>query len=287
MFCVSLATLCLGGSLSAASYSEAEITRVHQEVKILKANASPRSAQAGERVVPVTTVSTGSNSRAELRFPDKSLTRLGANSRFTLAGQGRNLDLVEGVMMLQVPKNRGGAKVRTAAVTAAVTGTTIIVEYHPGGIIKLIVAEGTCVLSLNSDPSQFQELKAGQMITMTDGSNFIPLPVDVDLKKLLATSKLLNPDDPNQPNQQQIADAVQVQQQLLKDGDLSKANFVLPGNGLTISLNNYNRNNVGNLQLFQQSQIVPVVPKVVNNPPPKNNPPPPTEGGVILKTGGA
>src|SRR5436189_2543885 len=122
LFRFPLVAVCLLGShahLRAASYSEAELTRVHEEVRVLKAKAAPRSAQAGERIVPVTTVATGANSRAELRFPDNSLTRLGANSRFTLNGEGRTLDLGEGVMMLQVPKKQGGAKVRTAAVTAA------------------------------------------------------------------------------------------------------------------------------------------------------------------------
>ncbi len=261
---------------SAASYSEAEITRTFEEVKVLKASAAPRSAQAGERIYPVTSVATGAKSRAELRFPDKSLTRLGANSRFTLSGEGRTLDLSQGVMMLQVPKKQGGAKVRTAAVTAAVTGTTILVEYHPGGMIKLIVVEGECVLSMNKNASEFQVVKAGQMIVMTDTSPIVPLPVDVDLAKLLSSSKLLSNNDSNQPNQQQIADAVNVQQQLLKDGDLVKANFFLPSNGLTISLSNDTRNNLGNLQLFQQSQIPGVIPQVINSPPPpKQSPPPP------------
>lgn len=263
-------------ALRAAGYSEAEITRIHEEVKVLKANATPRTARTGERILPVTSVATGANSRAELRFPDRSLTRLGANSRFTLRGEGRTLDLTEGVMMLQVPKKQGGAKVRAAGVTAAVTGTTVLVECHPGGVIKLIVIEGTCILSLNGQPGVVQEAGAGQMIVMQDGDTSIPLPVDVDLAKLLQTSKLLSADDSTQPNQQEIAQAVQIQQQLLKDGDLVKANFFVPGTGLTISLNNNTRNNLGNLQLFQQqSQIVNIVQQVNNPPPPKNTAPPP------------
>jgi hypothetical protein len=274
--CLSLTALSLAVSaaaLPAASYTEAQVTRIHEEVKVLKPNAAPRSAQAGERILPVTTIATGAGSRAELRFPDKSLTRLGANSRFTLHGEGRTLDLGEGVMMLQVPKRQGGAKVRTAAVTAAVTGTTIIVEYHPGGIIKLIVIEGTCTLFMNNDPSQRQEVKAGQMITMKDGSPTIPMPVDVDIAKLVASSTLFSNGDPNYP---QIAAAVNVQQKLLRDGDLSKANFVLPGNGLMVSLNNDTRNNLGNVQLFQQqNQVVNIVQQQQHNSPPPQKPPPP------------
>ena len=46
-------------------------------------------------------------------------------------------------MLLRVPKNAGGAQIKTAAVTAAITGTTIMLEYHPDAYIKFIVLEGT------------------------------------------------------------------------------------------------------------------------------------------------
>lgn len=227
-----------------ASYSSAEITRVHKEVKVLKANAVPRTATEGLQIKPVTSVATGSDARAELRFPDQTLTRLGANSRLTLRGESRTLDLDHGVMMLQVPKNQGGAKVRTAGVTAAVTGTSVLIEYHPGGVVKLIVIEGECVLSLNRDRGEFQVLRAGQMISMTDGAASIPPPVDIDLGKLLQTSKLISADDPSQPNQQQIMQAVQVQQRLITTGDLVDRNLVLSNPGITIGLNNNTTSNV-------------------------------------------
>ncbi len=127
-------------SASAASFTEAEFTRLENDVKVLKENVTPHSAAVGENVKAVTSVATGANSRAELRFPDQSLTRLGANSRFTIRGEERTLDLDKGVMMLQVPKKIGGAKVRTAAVTAAVTGTTVIQEYFPQPIPNFLTA---------------------------------------------------------------------------------------------------------------------------------------------------
>jgi len=240
-----------------ASYSSAEITRVHKEVKVLKANAVPRTATEGLQIKPVTSVATGSDARAELRFPDQTLTRLGANSRLTLRGESRTLDLDHGVMMLQVPKNQGGAKVRTAGVTAAVTGTSVLIEYHPGGVVKLIVIEGECVLSLNRDRGEFQVLRAGQMISMTDGATSIPSPLDIDLGKLLQTSKLISADDPSQPNQQQIMQAVQVQQRLITTGDLVDRNLVLSNPGITIGLNN---NTTSNVITPQPPAPVPITP---------------------------
>ena len=52
-------------------------------------------------------------------------------------------------MLLQVPKGIGGAKIRTAAVTASITGTTIMMEYHPKKSIKVLVLEGSLRLSVN------------------------------------------------------------------------------------------------------------------------------------------
>jgi hypothetical protein len=245
-----LALLVLAGLLgsptpaSAASFTEAQFTQLENDVKVLKESASPHAAAVGENVKAVTSVATGVNSRAELKFPDNSLTRLGANSRFTIRGEQRTVDLEQGVMLLQVPKKIGGAKVRTAAVTAAVTGTTVIQEYDPTprpglphGYVKLIVVEGTVDLFSNKDPSHFQEIHAGQMIIMDPTSINIPAPVDIDLKRLLRTSKLLAGYD-HTPNASYISNALQQQQGQLGNGTLLNTNLVIPGLGTFVSFSN-------------------------------------------------
>ncbi|WP_075089542.1 FecR domain-containing protein [Verrucomicrobium spinosum] len=232
--------------LSAASYTKAEVTRLHNEVKVLKENAAPREAVVGDEISSVTSVATGAASRAELKFPDNSLTRLGANSRFTIRGDKRTLDLDQGVMLLQVPKQMGGAKVRTAAVTAAVTGTTVLFEYLPGGFVKLIVIEGVVDLYFNKEPGKFTHITAGQMIIMKTDSNQLPTPVDVDLSLLLKTSKLINGDDESMPNFMEVVKALEFQQKELKKGDLVATNFVLPGRGTLVELSNNTALNVIN-----------------------------------------
>jgi FecR protein len=246
---------CLPASTFAAEYLQAEITRVFKDVKVLKGSAAPKVAAVGLQLDPVSSIATGPDARAELRFPDKTLTRLGANSRFTLKGQSRTLDLNEGVMMLQVPKNQGGAKVRTSGVTAALTGTTVLIEFHPGGIIKFIVIEGESTLFLNKNTGISQVARAGQIITMRDGDPAIPPPQDVDLAKLLKSSKLISLNDPSQPNQRQISDAVDVQERLLKDGDLVNGDFIIPEIGLHIGLSNNTRTNIINKpEVFREQQ---------------------------------
>src|SRR5690606_17724550 len=130
----------------------------------------------------------------------------------------------------------GGAKVRTAAVTAAVTGTTVLFEYLPNGYIKLIVIEGEVDLFLNDKPSQFRTIKAGDMIIMPSNGNHIPEPVQVDLKRLLDSSKLISGNEDWLPNHREVQDAVRGQQRELKKGELVGTNLFLPGRGTTVSI---------------------------------------------------
>ena len=106
-------------------------------------------------------------SRAELIFTDQTLARLGANTVFSFNEGTRNLELSGGAMLLQVPKNAGGAKINTATVTAAITGTTIMLEFHPDAFIKFIVLEGTGRIFLNAHIGESVLLHAGQMLIVS------------------------------------------------------------------------------------------------------------------------
>ena len=251
-------------SLPAAVFKQAEVTRVLNDVRVLPDQASPAAARIGDVINGKTAVATGAQSRAELRFPDKTLTRLGANTLFRLEEGTRDIDLERGVLMLQVPKQLGGARVRTAAVTAAVTGTTIMVEYQPDGYIKVIVIEGELDLYLRESPSTFINLKAGDMILMKPDAKSFPQPVKVDLERLLATSKLLDEDEFGPVgNDKEIADALSDQGEKKNEGELQKTAFMLPGRGTRVTLTNEVRRE---LLRFQQ-------------PTPPNTSKPPPQGG--------
>jgi len=62
------------------------------------------------------------------------------------------MTLEKGSMLLQVPKGLGGANIHTAAVTAAITGTTIMMEYTPGQYSKVLVLERQLALIAETDP---------------------------------------------------------------------------------------------------------------------------------------
>lgn len=229
-----LATLPAG----AASLREGEFTRVINDVKVLPPQAQAFAAKIGDRVAGKSAVATGVQSRAELRFADKTLTRIGANSVFRMDQASRTIELDRGVILLQVPKQLGGAKVRTAAVTAAVTGTTLMVEFTPDGFIKIIVIEGEVDVFLNDDPSSFRTLVAGDMwITRADDKSGLPLPVQIDLERLQRTSKLLDPRDfAPLGNERHIQDALDDQGRKKRNGELLKTMFQIEGRGRRVTL---------------------------------------------------
>ena len=108
--------------VSAADLKEAEVTQVVQDVKLLPSNASARPAAVNDNVRQGTAVKTGDQSRSELTFKDKTITRLGEKTIFSVGEGARTIDLGSGQFLLYVPKKAGGANVKMGPVTAAITG---------------------------------------------------------------------------------------------------------------------------------------------------------------------
>src|SRR5882724_11807621 len=167
---------------------EARVTQVVKDVKILPAQAAPRPATLSDTVRGDTAVRTGVESRAELTFGDLTIARLGANTIFSFNEGSRTVELNNGAILLRVPKGSGGTKIQTAAVTAAITGTTVIAEYHPKSYAKYLVLEGTMRLYLKGVLGESVLMHAGQMMILNPNTTRLSEPVDFDLERLLKTS---------------------------------------------------------------------------------------------------
>src|SRR2546430_7872092 len=147
---VSFLSVILGSAVSvpAAQLKEAQVTQVVKDVKLLPTGAVARPATVNDEVRDGIAVRTGADSRSELKFTDQTLARLGANTLFSFSEGTRNLNLQDGAMLLRVPKGAGGAKINSSAVTAAITGTTVMGETHAvtkknkNSYYKFIVLEG-------------------------------------------------------------------------------------------------------------------------------------------------
>ncbi len=205
-----LLTMAVSPSL-AAPLGGARITHIVNDVKTVDAGKPPRSSAVNELLDSGKAVRTGIESRTELLFNDQTITRLGANSHFSFSEGNRELSVSQGLLLLQVPKGVGGAKIQTAAVTAAITGTTIIFEV--GAIFTtLTVVEGKCFLSLKGDPTHRRTaVNAGQRVQVRNDAAVIPAPSTIKLSDIVNTSPLFTAAWSAKLDQTEIAAAIAAQ----------------------------------------------------------------------------
>jgi len=267
----------------AAPLTSAEVTAAVNEVSLVDEGRRV-AASVGDRLSGKSELETGPKSRAELTFNDRTIARLGANSFFSFSRGTRDMELNGGVILLQVPKGAGGARVETAAVTAAVTGTTIAVEYSPAkdgfpGKIKIFVLEGTLRSFLKAVPGESMLLEAGQMIELEPDATRLPEARVFDIGRMARTAGLLSGQFGDLPSMDEILKNIAIQDAEKADGRLLISNFTL-----------HNKFPTGIAQFRNQSADIanriiqfdspkppppPPAPKPTPPPPPPTPPPPP------------
>jgi hypothetical protein len=185
-------TAILASTVYAGPLTEARVTRIVNKVIVTDPAKGAHPAALDETIKDQIELKTGVKSRSELLFQDQTLTRIGPETSFRFKAGTREMSLEKGTMLLQVPKGLGGAEIRTASVTAAITGTTILMEYTPSKHIKVLVLEGSLRLSVNGRFGDSVVLRPGRMVLMRPDAKKIPPPVSVDLKRIVKTSSLVN-----------------------------------------------------------------------------------------------
>lgn len=181
---------CSPGFAQAAALGKANVSKIVNDVKVSERSSQAYPAKEGQSFTGSSTLLTGRDSRAELSFPDQTVTRIGANSVFRFKSGTRDMEIVQGSFLLNVPKNAGGAKIRTATVTAAITGTTVMMEFDPQKWLKFIVIEGVAKLILQDGTTM--DVPPGHMIAMRPNARNFPKPVIINIDKLVKTSNLTN-----------------------------------------------------------------------------------------------
>ena len=152
----SLLSLALAGAASAASpYTQATVTRTENKVSYgtIKGDRSEtRPAESQDVVKAMNFLLSESDSRAELKYDDGTIVRIGQNTIFTFEANSRTLNLKKGTFVFFIPKGGGGGTIKTPSLTAAITGTV-------GKVSENIIAilEGEVVLKPSGE-----HVKAGQ-----------------------------------------------------------------------------------------------------------------------------
>jgi len=220
----------------AGPLTSAEVTKVINRVSVIDPAKGTHPAVLRDVIKDNLALQTGARSRSELLFQDNTLTRIGAETFFSFKTGTRDLTLEKGSMLLQVPKGLGGATIHTAAVTAAITGTTIMMEYSPGQYLKVLVLEGSLRLSRNGSFGDSLVLHPGKMVIMRPDAKKIPDPIDIDLAEIVRTSTLVNfPGSKVLPSMPLIQAAITDQAKAVAKGTLVPTNLVM-GHGTKVVL---------------------------------------------------
>jgi cytoskeletal protein CcmA (bactofilin family) len=220
---------------------QATVNRIINDVKVVDPKCGTHPAKITDVIKDDIGVKTGVKSRCELLFQDNTLTRLGSETYFSFKPGTREMTLTEGTMLLQVPKNQGGATIRTASVTASITGTTVMLEHRRDKSIKFLVLEGSMRVGTGRLGENIS-LTPGKMLIINPRDKRLPDPVNVDLKKLIKTSSLVNPSgfqgsksgnakDAALPSMPLINQAIKEQDLLRSKGQLQETNLAILGKG--------------------------------------------------------
>ena len=183
--------IALAGLASAAEKKEARVTQIFHEVRLLAPQAAPRPATVNDNVRDGTAVRTGGDSRAELTFGDLTITRLGANTIFSLGGGLRTYDLSSGAILMYAPKEVGTVRINTSTAIASVTGFTALYETHSKSWNKFILLEGDGSVSLKRHTGQTRNLHSGQMIIFPYNAVTLPAVQDIDSCKVIDKALLI------------------------------------------------------------------------------------------------
>ena len=167
-------------------FERAEVTKATNVVLLLPRNSK---AVPGDVVSGDSALKTGGDSRAELEFPDLTITRVGSNALFRFLAGKREITLDGGTLLFSSPKGAGGGKVQAGAITAAVTGTDFLIS-NINKRVKVICLSGKVLVYFTANPKEGRGLKAGQMVDVAAGATKIPAATTINLTTLLATSML-------------------------------------------------------------------------------------------------
>ncbi len=177
--------------LFAAEQKQARVTEVIRDVRLLGAQTAAHPAAVNDAVHEGTAVRTGTDSRAELTFVDQTLARLGANTVFSFGGAARTYDLGSGAILMSAPKASGTVKITTAVATCAVSGFTMMSEYHGNTWNKVLLLNGDGYVSLKRNPGDKRHLHSSEILIFRPDATVLPQPLQFDICNVINDGRLV------------------------------------------------------------------------------------------------
>ena len=145
----------------------ARVDFLRNRVQLLPHDAAARDARIADLLSVGDSLRTLRRSRAELRFNDDSLARVGERATFRFTPNTRNFQLTNGTVLLLIPPERGRTTIQTPNAVTGIQGSALFVRYIPETNTTIVGAltdnpAGPMVL-FNRDGSEQQALEANQI----------------------------------------------------------------------------------------------------------------------------
>lgn len=217
------------------SLTWAKVERLRNRVHFIPTGRRPRLARVADVMGIGDALRTASSSRAELRFNDGSLARIGEQAVFRFTPNTRNFQLSNGTTLLLIPPGQGSTTIQTPNAVTGIHGSALFVRVR---CLAEQAADGSCanpitivgaltnnavgpMMTYNSSGSQQEPLYAGEMV-IVEGDSIIER-FEFDLETFYRTSGLaegLELDSPTPPSSlpeelqpvwQEIQDALELQ----------------------------------------------------------------------------
>ncbi len=214
-FSGSLVWNCVGAIAAPIPLTEATLRKVMNEVELRLHQQAPRPAQVNDRLGSGDGLKTQRSSRAELKFNDGTLAKVGELAVFSFTPNTRRFDLQNGTYLFLVPPGRGSTEFYTPNARAGVRGSALFLRYNAE-------TNTTTMGALTNNPlgpmditvgGVRQDLYAGQMAVVV--KDRIERVETFDLRTFFNTSPLFKDVDFSDPDiqavRQEIGDALQVQ----------------------------------------------------------------------------
>ncbi|MEL6327829.1 MAG: FecR family protein, partial [Cyanobacteria bacterium J06626_23] len=107
----------------------ARVEFLRNRVQLIPNGAGVRSAQIADILGIGDALRTARASRAELRFNDGSLARIGERATFRFTPNTRNFQLSNGTVLLLIPPGRGRTTIQTPNAVTGIQGSALFVRF--------------------------------------------------------------------------------------------------------------------------------------------------------------
>jgi len=205
--------------LAATEFKDAEITTLKNIVEH-DAGQGAAPAKVSEKIGENSKVTTAAASMAELTFGDSSITRIGANSVFSFQSKERLVKLDKGTALIHATPGNGGATVDCGGVTAAVSGSTFMASRSATGGAVFVLLESSGSLKVTTPGGQTAVIMPGQAASTGTGPKSGIQVFDVDVKKVMETTPLVQGFKKELPSQAEINVVTEKQQAMIREGKI-------------------------------------------------------------------